>query len=135
MKEHWLVTAAARTLGRPAPDVVIDPDLGLEESWRASAEAFDISEQELTTLVAGAFRLPRADLSEAQPTATKLLPASVAREHMVFPIRDDDRTLVVACADPTNPDIEQAVGFVSGRTPDIRLECPSALTGGDRHRL
>ena len=68
-----------------------------------------------------------ADLGAAAPTAAKLLPPSVVRGYDVFPLREDDRCLYVATADPTNLDADQAVGFASGRSPVFEVAAPGPL--------
>ncbi|MGD2123102.1 MAG: ATPase, T2SS/T4P/T4SS family, partial [Gemmatimonadota bacterium] len=47
--------------------------------------------------------------------ALKLVPESLAHEYTLLPLREDYRRLVVATADPTNLEAEQAAGFASGR--------------------
>ncbi len=86
-----------------------------------------ISQDDLAKLVARHFKLDVADLGSSEPAAAKLVPEKVARQFLVFPIREDDRRLVVATADPTNYEAEQMLGFASGRTPTFVVALPEPL--------
>ncbi|MCH7808814.1 MAG: type II/IV secretion system protein [Planctomycetes bacterium] len=84
-------------------------------------------EDDLARHIATHFRLAVADLGSAAPQALKLVPERVARRYQVFPIREDDRQLVVATSDPTNLETEQALGFASGRTAQFEVAGPTAI--------
>jgi type II secretory ATPase GspE/PulE/Tfp pilus assembly ATPase PilB-like protein len=45
----------------------------------------------------------------------------------VFPLREDDRHLYVATSDPTNIEVEHAIGFASGRRPVFELASPVVI--------
>jgi CheY-like chemotaxis protein len=68
-----------------------------------------------------------ANLSAADPKAARLLPEELARRFNVFPLREDDRQLVVATADPSNLECEQSVAFASGRRVVFELAAPQAI--------
>jgi len=55
------------------------------------------------------------------------VPEKAARRYLVFPLRENDRQLIVATANPSDLDAEQALGFVSGRTPVFEVASPAAL--------
>jgi type II secretory ATPase GspE/PulE/Tfp pilus assembly ATPase PilB-like protein/ActR/RegA family two-component response regulator len=99
----------------------------MAEVWRTVASACHVSLDDLAKLVARHFRLDVADLGSAEPAAAKLVPEKVARQFLVFPIREDDRRLVVATADPSNYEAEQMLGFASSRTPTFVVALPEAL--------
>jgi type IV pilus assembly protein PilB len=121
---HWIQRVAQRE-GLPGADAIEVPaHASVEEAWTAAMGACGVDAQALALAVARNFRSQVADLSLAEPLAAKLLPASVARKFLVFPLRDGDRTLVVATADPTHVQAEQEVGFASGRTPELRIAPP-----------
>lgn len=121
---HWIQRVAQRE-GLPGADAIEVPaHASLEEAWTAAMRACGVDAQALALAVARNFRSQVADLTLAEPTAAKLLPASVARKFLVFPLRDGDRSLVVATADPTHVQAEQEVGFASGRTPELRIAPP-----------
>jgi type II secretory ATPase GspE/PulE/Tfp pilus assembly ATPase PilB-like protein/ActR/RegA family two-component response regulator len=126
---HWLIHAVTAQ-GLAADDVVLDDlpvDGPLEVVWQALAERLGISEHGIAEAVAGVFRVRVADLSKAQPTAVKLLPASVARKFGVFPLEDRNRHLVVATANPCDADAEREVGFASGRHAEFVVAPPKEI--------
>jgi type II secretory ATPase GspE/PulE/Tfp pilus assembly ATPase PilB-like protein/CheY-like chemotaxis protein len=51
----------------------------------------------------------------------------VATRYQVFPISGDDRTLVVATADPTDLNAEQAIGFACGRSVQFAIAPPDQV--------
>lgn len=124
---HWMQRAAKRAGLEGADDVRILAHASVEEAWQATMDACSVDGGTLAAALARVFRTQVADFSLAEPTATKLLPASVARRFQVFPLRDGDRALVVATADPTNIQAEKEVGFASGRTPHAQIAPPGAI--------
>ncbi|MGD0483232.1 MAG: ATPase, T2SS/T4P/T4SS family [Gemmatimonadales bacterium] len=124
MSAHWLVGVVEKA-GHLCPS---PPEgAGMAEVWRTVASACHVSLDDLAKLVARHFRLDVADLGSAEPAAAKLVPEKVARQFLVFPIREDDRRLVVATADPSNYEAEQMLGFASSRTPTFVVALPEAL--------
>jgi type II secretory ATPase GspE/PulE/Tfp pilus assembly ATPase PilB-like protein/CheY-like chemotaxis protein len=101
----------------PASSSIVD-------AWAALGAASGLSAQELAKHVAAQLRLDVADPATAQPSALRLIPESVATRYHVFPIREDDRTLVVATADPSDLDAEQAIAFASGRSVQFAIAPP-----------
>jgi type II secretory ATPase GspE/PulE/Tfp pilus assembly ATPase PilB-like protein/ActR/RegA family two-component response regulator len=99
----------------------------MAEVWRTAAKGSGVSLDDLAALVARHFRLDVADLPSAEPGAAKLVPEKVARQFLVFPVREDDRRLVVATADPNDYEAEQMLGFASGRTPTFVVAPPEAI--------
>jgi type IV pilus assembly protein PilB len=124
---HWIQRVAARE-GLPGADAIeIPAHASVEEAWRAAMGACGVDEHALTAAVARSFRTQVADFTLAEATAVKLLPATIAKKFTVFPLRDADRYLVVATADPTHVQAEQEVGFASGRTPQLHIASPWAI--------
>ena len=124
---HWLVNVARRAAlpGAAALDTrAATPTL---EAWGQVARACAIQPAELAARVAESFRLKVADLERAESRALKLLPEKVARRHLVFPLREDDRNIYVATADPADLEAEQAVGFASGRRTVFEVAPPAAI--------
>jgi type IV pilus assembly protein PilB len=68
-----------------------------------------------------------ADLKAATASAILLVPEKVVRRHIAFPIRANDRQITVAVGDPSDLNLEQALGFVSGREPVFEIAPPSAI--------
>ncbi len=124
---HWLVRIAERAGhgGPRRPEV--PPGAAVQDAWSVVARAFRLTDEELTALVAEYFRLGVADLATADPNAARLIPETMARKHLVFPIVEDERHLVVATCDPTNVEAERALGFSTGRTPHFQVASPGAI--------
>jgi type II secretory ATPase GspE/PulE/Tfp pilus assembly ATPase PilB-like protein/ActR/RegA family two-component response regulator len=124
MGAHWLVGIVERA-GHACPP---PPEgAGIAELWRTVAAAAGMSQDDLARLVSRHFRLEVADLGSAEPAAAKLVPEKVARQFLVFPVREDDRRLVVATADPMDVEAEQMLGFASSRTPVFVVAPPEAI--------
>ena len=120
----WLVGVAERA-GHKVPAL---PDgVTFEEAWTTVATACGATSSGLAELVARHFRLDVANLSLAVPSAARLVPEKVARQFHVFPVREDDRRIVVATSDPTNLEAEQMLGFASGRTAVFVVAPPDAI--------
>jgi hypothetical protein len=113
---HWLA-GVIRSAGHSDLEVVLPAGAPIDDVWSRVAAAAGLTEDEVAAMVAARFRLEVAALEEAEPRALKLLPEAMARRYLIFPLREDDRRIVLATADPTGFDAEQAIGFVSGRTP------------------
>jgi len=130
---HWL-TNVVRAAGHADLDVEIPAGATIGEVWTRVAGAAGLSEDDLATLVAKRFRLDVASIDEAESRTLKLLPEAMARRYHMFPLREDDRRIVLATSDPTGVDAEQAIGFVSGRTPVFEVATPSQIaTAIDAH--
>jgi type II secretory ATPase GspE/PulE/Tfp pilus assembly ATPase PilB-like protein len=124
---HWLAAAAARAGMKGADALVIPGDISLVDSWEIASRTLGLSAPELASSLAAAFGLAEADFEKAEPRALALLPERIARKYHVFPLREDDRHLVVATSDPTNIEVEHAIGFASGRRPIFELASPAAI--------
>jgi len=133
-RPHWLLDAARRA-GLPLGEgVAVDAAASLTDAWTAVARAAHVSEDELAHRVATHYRLGAADLQAAEPRALSLVPEKVARRHNVFPLRETDRQLVVATANPNDLETEQALAFASGRTTVFEVAHPAAImTAIDAH--
>src|SRR5256885_11948226 len=123
---HWLAEVARRA-GLLGPDSVVTAGVALPEAWAAVARACGIAENQLAARVASHYRLAVADLEAAEAPAVALVPEKAARRYLAFPVRARDRELVVAVADPTDLDAEQALGFASGRNIVNEVASPAAI--------
>ncbi len=101
--------------------------MSTDDAWEVAARVCGMTETDLARHVATHYRLGVADVEAVQPQALKLVPEKVAHRYQVFPLREDDRHLIVATSDPTDLDAEQALGFISGRTPVFEVVPPGAL--------
>src|SRR3954470_20117201 len=124
---HWLAAAATRAGLKGADVLVLPGDISLIDSWEIASRTLGVSAADLASSLAPAFGLSEADFGKSEPRARALLPERIARKYHVFPLREDDRHLVVATADPTNIEVEHAIGFAAGRRPIFELATPAAI--------
>jgi type IV pilus assembly protein PilB len=126
-RQHWIVDIARRAHLAHSELLIVPVGLSTEEAWAKTGEVCGIGEDDLTRHVAEHFKVPIAQLSAAESHALKLVPELVARRHHVLPLRQTDRQVVVATANPGDYEAEQAIGFVSSRTPAFEVAPPNAL--------
>jgi type II secretory ATPase GspE/PulE/Tfp pilus assembly ATPase PilB-like protein len=124
---HWLVAVVERRGVAVEGLDSLASDAPLLDAWTTAASGAGISEDDLARAVAAHFRLDPADLRAAEPRALKLVPEALARRCHVFPLRETDRNLVVATSDPTNIELEQMIGFASGRRAVFEIAPPGAI--------
>ena len=124
---HWLVRIAERAGHGDKDRPGIPSGASAPEAWSEVARAYGLSDPELAELVADYFRLRVANFEQADPNAALLIPETMARKHLVFPLVEDDRNFVVATCDPTNVEAERALGFSTGRTPLFEVASPGAI--------
>ncbi len=125
--QHWLVGVLARSGTEIPPDLEVPVRTEARDAWERVARATGISFDELTRLVAAHHRLEVADLTTGDTRVLRLVPDSFARKHQVLPLQETDRELTVATSDPTDLEVEQGLGFASGRTPIFAIAAPEAL--------
>jgi type II secretory ATPase GspE/PulE/Tfp pilus assembly ATPase PilB-like protein/ActR/RegA family two-component response regulator len=126
-RRNWLVDVAVRAGLVGARDSVVEVGAPTPEAWTAVARACGVAEPDLTIRVAAHYRTAVADLEAAEKQAQSFLPEKVARRYLAFPLRATERQLVVAVADPTDLDAEQALGFASGRTIAWEIASPAMI--------
>ena len=124
---HWLVRIAERAGHGDKERPEIEAGSGTPAAWTEVTRAYGISDSELSALVANYFRLEVANFAESDPNAALLIPETMARKHLVFPLVEDDRRFVVATCDPTNVEAERALGFTTGRTSLFQVAAPGAI--------
>lgn len=124
---HWLAAAASRAGMKGAEALVIPSDTSLIDSWEIASRTLGVTIAQLASSIAPTFGLAEAEFDKAEPRALSLLPERIARKYHVFPLREDERHLVVATADPTNIEVEHAIGFAAGRRPIFELATPTAI--------
>ena len=124
---HWLVGVAERAGLSNASSLSIAIGTSIDEAWDKVTHTCGVSEEQLAEYIAEAYHLPLANLDRAEPQVLRLVPENVARQFGVFPIRENYKQLIIATSDPNDFEIEQAIGFASGRTPVVELAPPRAL--------
>ena len=74
-----------------------------------------VPEIEVTRIVARQLRVPAVDLTrfEVDTRIVKLIPADVAKRHVVLPLKREGRTLTVAMANPADQVLIQELRFIT----------------------
>ncbi len=124
---HWLEGAVARAGLAGVASLSIPPEVENGEAWEVTARTLGLTETELAARIASQFGLTVADFEQTDSRALALLPERLARRYHVFPLREDDRHLYIATADPTDIEVEHAIGFASGRRPVFELAAPTLI--------
>lgn len=91
--------------------------------WSSVVESALTTDAEIVRVLSERFRLPIAELSAVDARAVTLLPEAAARKYHVLPLAVDEKTIRIATGDPHDLQIEQSLGFLTGR--DVRLEVAS----------
>lgn len=125
--QHWSVTVAERLGVAPERFGLVALGTPKQDVWKRLADRTHVPTTDLAAAVAEHFKLDVADFDRAEPRAIKLCPEGLARKYGVFPLREDDRHLVVATSDPTDLALEQDIGFASGRRPVFAIAPPEAV--------
>ncbi|HUX32983.1 MAG TPA: ATPase, T2SS/T4P/T4SS family [Gemmatimonadaceae bacterium] len=110
-----------------ASSLSIPGDVGNIEAWDIASRTLGLSPVDLAARIASQFGLRVAEFERTDPRALALLPERLARRYHVFPLREDDRHIYVATADPTDIEVEHAIGFASGRRPVFELAPPNLI--------
>ena len=124
---HWCARVAVRAGFANASEVAVPFGAAIADAWHMVCGAVGITEDAFAELVMTHARLPAAQWQRADAQALRLIPERLARQYVVFPIREDDRAIYVATADPNDLDAEQAMGFASGRVPVLEIATPTAI--------
>src|SRR5690348_13038503 len=126
-RRHWLAEALVRQGTAEAAKLTIPSDATPQGAWDAAAHFLRITPDELAKRVAASSRYAVANLDATESRAVSFVPESLARRHLVFPLRETDRALVVATWNPTDLDAEQALGFAAGRAITFEVAPPAAI--------
>ncbi|HEX4560399.1 MAG TPA: ATPase, T2SS/T4P/T4SS family [Gemmatimonadales bacterium] len=126
-RRHWLADLLVKQGSPDAANLAVSDDATPEEIWNAAAQIARITPDEVTRRVAAGTKYAVANLDHPESRAQILVPESLARRHLVFPIHETDRSLVVATWNPTDLDAEQALGFAAGRSITFEIASPKAI--------
>ncbi|HTE45603.1 MAG TPA: ATPase, T2SS/T4P/T4SS family [Gemmatimonadaceae bacterium] len=130
---HWIAQAAVRAGLPAAADLDIPRGGPAASAWDVAARTLGFAPRDLAARLAPALGVRAANLETADPHALTLLPEKLARRYQVYPLREDDRTFTVATCDPTDLEIEQAIGFASGRRTVFELAAPRDISEAINH--
>lgn len=125
---HWMVRIAKRADLIGDVQLEIPPDASCDDAWQTVARVSGVSDQALSEVVAKFFRMKTADFSLADPDAFLLVPEAFARKHLVYPLAESGRNLVVATADPTDMETERLIGFTSGKKAVFQVASPRTIS-------
>ncbi|HVA56378.1 MAG: ATPase, T2SS/T4P/T4SS family [Gemmatimonadaceae bacterium] len=124
---HWLEGAVARAGLAGASSLSIPGDVENIEAWDIASRTLGLSPTDLASRIASQFGLRVAEFERTDPGALALLPERLARRYHVFPLRENERHIYVATADPSDIEVEHAIGFASGRRPIFELAPPTLI--------
>lgn len=124
---HWLTGVATRAGLPNAEELTIAGDAEIDDAWEQVTTVCNVDPDALARHVADVYHVAVAQLDNAEPSALRLVPASVAQQFGVFPLREDYKHLVIATSNPNDFEVEQAIGFASGRTPVMEVASPRAV--------
>ncbi|HKV71023.1 MAG TPA: type II/IV secretion system protein [Gemmatimonadales bacterium] len=126
-RRHWLADVLVKQGVAEGASLDIAEDASPDHAWAAAARIARMTPEEVAKRVAANARCAVANLDSAEPRALSLVPESLARKHLVFPLRESDRTLVVATWNPADLDAEQALGIAAGRAITFEVAPPAAI--------
>ena len=124
---HWLLRVVRRERLAGTEELDIAPSVPAPEAWRVVTRQLGLADDQLAEYVADYFRLETANLHLAEPHASTLVPEPLIRRHLILPLEETDRHLMVATSDPTDVEAERLLGFRSGRTPVFRIAPPTEI--------
>jgi type II secretory ATPase GspE/PulE/Tfp pilus assembly ATPase PilB-like protein/ActR/RegA family two-component response regulator len=127
-RQHWLSDVLRRANVPGTAELDIRPDASIEDAWQSAAAHCNLTTAEIAGAVGRAYGFPVANLSSAENRALRLVPEATARKYHVLPLRESDRQLVVATANPNDFDAEQNIGFSAGRNVAFEIAGPAAIT-------
>ena len=126
---HWLSLVGQRFGLNPADPRPMEDKFTTEQVWDAIARANEITADEFAVHVASTFRVPVARLDRIDVTAVQMLDEKVARKFGMIPVRADEKSMTIACSDPTDLEMEQALRFATRHSITFELAPPRAIRG------
>ncbi len=112
-RQHWIVDLVRRSELVDRELLAIETQTPTAAAWAEVCRVCHVSAERLVAL--------------AEPRALKFVPESMARRYGIIPLRETDRQLVVATANPSDLAVEQFLAFASSRTPIFEVASPGAL--------
>ncbi len=105
---------------------IIDQNLYDELATRYSSEKyfFDVliknnllQKQDLITFIEEALQIPVVDLSKVKidPKALENIPKEVCQKHQIFPFKQTENEVHIACFNPYNLEAEKEIEFITGK--------------------
>ncbi|MBS7808489.1 GspE/PulE family protein [Variovorax sp. PCZ-1] len=109
-----------QAIGKAFPDraeIVNVPFEGnLAQAWQAFSSLLATTPLQLTRAVAPFYGVePAGSLEKFSPEALALVPANFCQQNCILPLRLEERTLVIATANPLDDNVNERARFVVGR--------------------
>lgn len=123
---RWLVAAVAGNAASQHEPTELAAGT-LEEAWREVGELFSVSPTQVAERVATAYGIGALAHPTPAGEALACVPPTWAIDHLVLPVEVDDDRIVAAVADPRDLDLEETLGFITGRTPVFVVTPPHKL--------
>ncbi len=126
--DEWLVP----TLSTLVPEAEVEAIRGEGGKapgslWEALVAKRRMTDAEILTAISTRFRLPLADLSQAEPRSHEGVPEELARKYNILPLRITNSLLEVASANPFDIDAEKMLAFATGREVRLLLAAPARI--------
>jgi type IV pilus assembly protein PilB len=100
---------------------------GATSLWVALVQRQWATNEAIIAAVAAAFKVPAADLPNADRRLTMILPEMVARKYRVVALAADSGKITLATADPRDLNAENELRFLTGRDISFQVASPAAL--------
>ncbi len=125
--DGWIVTilAQAGIIGHDECERL--GRVGGTSAWRACLVAGVATESTMLEAAGRYFHMPVASAADVAAASPLLLPGLVAMRLRVVGLEVRHRVLHVACADPLDLDLENAVAFAAGRRVRLHLASPVGI--------
>ncbi len=126
--DPWLAPVLTES-GIIAPEALAVLSAGLTgRLWTAVVTSGQATDRNIVDALSTRFKLPVANLAEADSAKATVLPEGVARRHHVVALGLDDRSVRIATSDPRDLAAEQALGFITGREVLFEVGSPSGIS-------
>ncbi len=103
-------------------------DCTIGEAWRALTTQLNVSQEELAKVLSSNTGMALAsDLDKLDQGLVAKFPYQTAVRSCVLPLRIEDGSIVMAVANPCDPEMEQNMQFAVGMRVDLRLASPEAI--------
>jgi type II secretory ATPase GspE/PulE/Tfp pilus assembly ATPase PilB-like protein/CheY-like chemotaxis protein len=100
---------------------------GVPSLWTAVVERQWTTSAAICDRIAAVYRVPVADLAQADARFTPILPEPVARKYQAVAIAADSNAVTLATADPRDLDVENELRFLTGRSVSFQVAAPSQI--------
>ena len=121
---HWIMKAAGEAGLHPTGTGNLPANTPTSEAWEIATRSLGLTARALASLIGPSLRVKTAEMDTADPHVRRLVPERLARRYHVFPLRETDKTITVATANPWDLEAEDALAFAAGRRVTLELATP-----------